>query len=67
MADSDPSFSNLFKEAKRLQLKHQSQDSIEKLLNQLNLGSTEPTNSYKPGEDNLEDWFLGAPYWLGRS
>ncbi len=65
-ADKDQSVANSLLRAKRLQRKYNNLDEIESLLNDLNIGNVEPDNIYSPEED-LGDWFTGAPSWLGRS
>ncbi len=66
-ADRDQTVASWLKRAKRLQQKEQSKDGIDHLLNELDLGSPDPQNIYRPEEDDLGEWFGGAPSWLGRS
>ena len=66
-ADKDPSINNWLNKAKRIQRNKVSSDSIEMLLDDLDIGSTDPDNSFKVGEDDLGEWFSGAPSWLARS
>jgi hypothetical protein len=42
-------------------------DGIDHLLEQMNLGPADPDASYRPGEDDIEGWFGGAPGWVRRS
>lgn len=42
-------------------------DGIDQLLDQMNLGPVDPEASYRPGDDDIEGWFRGAPGWLRRS
>ena len=42
-------------------------DPIDKLLNDLDLYSSEPHSAYNPDHDDLGDWFSGAPSWIRRS
>ncbi|MFN9629558.1 MAG: hypothetical protein ACK59A_04920 [Cyanobacteriota bacterium] len=42
-------------------------DGIDHLLDQLNLGPADPDGAYRPGEDDIEGWFGGAPGWVRRS
>ncbi len=69
LADTDQTIDNLLKKAKRIQRKRSASpsDSIDTLLDDLNLNSTEPDNNFVCGEDDLGDWFRGAPSWICRS
>ena len=40
---------------------------IDELLNGLNLSSDEPNSTYNPDQDDLGEWFSGAPSWIRRS
>jgi hypothetical protein len=42
-------------------------DGIDHLLEQMNLGPADPNPGYRPGEDDIEGWFRGAPGWVRRS
>ncbi len=42
-------------------------DPIENLLNDLGLFSPDPQSYYKPDEDDIGEWFSGAPSWITRS
>lgn len=42
-------------------------DGIDHLLEQMNLGPADPDAAYRPGDDDLEGWFGGAPGWVRRS
>ena len=66
-ADKDQTISNWLKKARRLQQNPQDNNEIDNLLNGLDLGSSDPNSTYKPDEDDLGDWFRGAPSWLVRS
>ena len=68
-ADHDQTVSSWLKRARRLQQQKEefSADSIENLINDLDLGPTDPNSAYCPDEDDLGEWFGGAPSWLGRS
>ena len=65
-ADRDQSVSSWLKRAKRVQQNRKPNDGIENLLNELDLGIGDPDNNFNP-EDDLGDWFSGAPSWLSRS
>ncbi len=66
-ADRDQTVSSWLKRANRLQQSKQPTDSIENLLDDLDLGFSDPHSTYHPEEDDLGEWFGGAPSWLGRS
>ncbi len=66
-ADHDQTVSAALKRARRLQQQNQPVDSIDNLLTELDLGAIDPKSNFRPGEDDLGDWFMGAPSWLGRS
>ena len=40
---------------------------IDKLLNELDLCSADPHSTFNPDQDDLGDWFSGAPSWVRRS
>ena len=66
-ADRHQSVSTSLRRATRLQQKQKLTNGIDHLLNQLDLGPSDPQSSYKPKTDDLGEWFTGAPSWLGRS
>ena len=66
-ADKDPTISMWLKRAKRLQRNNTPQDSIETLLNDLDLGDSDPDNYFKKHDDDIGEWFTGAPSWITRS
>tara|TARA_B100001250_G_C19484552_1_gene650201 strand:+ start:247 stop:417 length:171 start_codon:yes stop_codon:yes gene_type:complete len=54
------------KRAIRIQQKFEAKTSIDKLIKGLDLGSSDPNSSFNTDQDDLGDWFSGAPTWLGR-
>jgi hypothetical protein len=66
-ADRDPTVASWLRRARRRQQAQEPGDGIEQLLADLDLGSPEPDEGFRPGEDDLGDWFSGAPPWLRRS
>ncbi len=68
-ADRDQTVSSWLKRARRMQQQQQSVDldSIDNLINDLDLGPSDPNSTFRPDEDDLGEWFGGAPSWLGRS
>ena len=67
LADNDQTINSWLKRARRIQQDDQRPDSIDALLNNLDLCSTEPNSFFKPSQEDLGDWFSGAPSWLSRS
>ncbi len=66
-SDEDQKVNSWLKRAKRLQTGNGSDDSIGKLLNDLDLGPLDSESLYKPNPDDLGNWFTGAPSWVSRS
>ena len=66
-SDEDQKVNSWLKRAKRLQTENGSDDSIEKLINDLDLGPLDSESLYKPNPDDLGNWFTGAPSWVSRS
>ena len=44
-----------------------SDDGINRLLQSLGLDGLDKENHFNPNEDDISDWFGGAPNWLRRS
>ena len=65
-ADKNQTVSGWLKQAKYKQQNNQD-DSIENFLNDLSICSPDSDSIYKRDEDDLGEWFSGAPSWLGRS
>ena len=42
-------------------------DGIDNLLQSLGVDGLDKENHFKPNEDDIADWFGGAPDWLRRS
>ena len=66
-ADRNQTVATWLHRARREQQKLQPQDGIDQLLDALQLGSSEPDDHYCSEDDDLGEWFGGAPSWLGRS
>lgn len=71
-ADRDQGVASWLLQARRHQLRgsggdKEVKDGVDQLLEQMNLGSADPDTTFKPGEDDIGDWFGGAPGWLRRS
>jgi len=65
-ADRDQGVADWLRQARR-QRSQTPADGLDRLLDGLNLGSGDPDATYRAGEDDLGDWFGGAPGWLRRS
>jgi hypothetical protein len=66
-ADRDQAVAGWLRAARRRRLGREPADGIDRLLDAMNLGPSEPGAPYRPGEDDIEGWFGGAPGWLRRS
>ena len=66
-ADEDQKVSSWLKRARRLQDGEESKSSVDKLINDLDLGPLDSDSLYKPNPDDLGNWFTGAPSWVSRS
>ena len=55
------------RKASRMQRNNPVYNPIDELLNGLNLNSEEPHSTYNPDQDDLGEWFTGAPSWIRRS
>ncbi len=66
-ADNDQSVASWVHKARVKQKRTKQVDGIEELLNGLSLGSPDPNTDFNSKEDDLADWFKGAPSWLSRS
>lgn len=65
-ANRDATVASWLRRARRRQLGG-SGDGLDRLLADLDLGPAEPDDHFRSGEDDLGDWFRGAPTWLRRS
>jgi hypothetical protein len=65
-ADRDPSVASWLRRARRRQ-QGQPRDGLDQLLADLDLGPAEPDAGFHPDNDDLGEWFSGAPPWLRRS
>lgn len=71
-ADRDQGVAAWLLKARRQQLQvapgeTATRDGIDHLLDQMNLGPADPDTAYRPGDDDIEGWFGGAPGWVRRS
>ena len=66
-ASRDQNVSDWLRKASYLQQNRSVSNSIDELLEGLNLLSSDPNSTYNPNTDDLGDWFSGSPSWLRRS
>jgi hypothetical protein len=66
-ADHDQGVASWLRQARRRRSQGGPADGIDSFLDALNLGIPDPDATYRPGSDDIEDWFGGAPGWLRRS
>ncbi len=66
-ASDNQNVSSWLRKAKRVQRNKNSANQIDKLLNGMDLCSSEPHSAYNPNLDDLGEWFSGAPSWIRRS
>ena len=66
-ATKNQNVSSWLRKASRIQRNQISSNTIDKLLNGLDLSSDEPHSTYNPDQDDLGEWFSGAPSWIRRS
>ena len=61
------SVSSWLRKASLIQRNQPISNSIDDLLNGLDLVSDDPHSTYDPNHDDLGEWFSGSPSWLRRS
>ena len=66
-ASRDQTVYSWLKKALRFQQKIKSSNPIDQLIDNLDLGSSDPHSTFNPETDDLGDWFSGAPSWVRRS
>ena len=66
-AARDQNVSNWLRKASNQQQNRFIADSIDELINGLDLCSSDPYYTYNPDRDDLGEWFSGAPSWVRRS
>ncbi len=66
-AAKNQNVSNWLRKASLIQRNEHSSNPVDKLLNGLDLCSEEPNSTYNPDQDDLGEWFSGAPSWIRRS
>ena len=66
-ASRNQNVSAWLRKASHIQRKSINSNPIDELLNGLDLCSSEPYSTYNPDQDDLGEWFSGAPSWIRRS
>ena len=66
-ATRNKNVSTWLRKASNLQRNSLNSNPIEELLNGLDLCSSDPHSTYNPDQDDLGEWFSGAPSWIRRS
>ena len=66
-ATKNQNVSSWLRQASRIQRNYRISNPIDELLTGLDLSSEEPHSTYNPDQDDLGEWFSGAPSWIRRS
>ena len=66
-AEKNQNVATWLRKASRMQRKQILSNPIDELLNGLDLGADEENSTYNPDQDDLGEWFSGAPSWIRRS
>ena len=66
-ASRNQNVSNWLRKASHLQRNKLNPSPIDELINGLDLCSSDPHSTYDPSQDDLGEWFSGAPSWIRRS
>ena len=66
-AKKNQNVSSWLRKASHIQRKQPISDPIDDLLNGLDLCSSDPHSTYNQDQDDLGEWFSGAPSWIRRS
>ena len=66
-ATKNQNVSSWLRKASRMQRNQTISNPIDELLDGLDLSSDEPHSTYNPDQDDLGEWFSGAPSWIRRS
>lgn len=66
-ATRNQNVSGWLRKASYLQRKKLSCDPIDELLTGLDLCSSDPYSTFNPDQNDLGEWFSGAPSWIRRS
>ena len=66
-ATKNQNVSTWLRKASLIQRNRHKSNPIDDLLNGLDLCPEEPRSTYNPDQDDLGEWFSGAPSWIRRS
>ena len=66
-ASRNQNVSAWLRKASHLQRNKSNCNPIDELLNGLDLSSSDPHSTYNKDQDDLGEWFSGAPSWIRRS
>ena len=66
-ATKNQNVSSWLRKATHIQRSQTISNPIDELLNGLDLSSEEPNSTYNPDQEDLGEWFSGAPSWIRRS
>ena len=66
-ASRNQNVANWLRKASYIQRNSTNSNPIDELLNGLDLYSSDPHSIYNPDQDDLGEWFSGAPSWVRRS
>ena len=66
-ATKNQNVSSWLRKASRIQRNQPISNPIDELLNGLDLSPEEPNSTYNPDNEDLGEWFSGAPSWIRRS
>ena len=66
-AASNQNVSAWLRKASYLQRNKNTINPLDELLNGLDLCSLDPHSAFNPDQDDLGEWFSGAPLWVRRS
>ena len=65
-ATKNQNVSSWLRKASRIQRNRTISNPLDELLNGLDLNSDDPHSTYNPDQDDLGEWFSGAPSWIRR-
>ena len=66
-ASKNQNVSAWLRKASHLQRNEKSSNPIDELLDGLDLCSSDPYSTFNPNQNDLGEWFSGAPSWIRRS
>ena len=66
-ATKNQNVSTWLRKASLIQRNRDQSNPIDELLHGLNLCPEDPHSTYNPDQDDLGEWFSGAPSWIRRS